>query len=564
MKLGSAAPDMSLIQFKRVRVFCGVALSVLTLPASSWLRPNVNGPDAGRFQEFARDLDDVRNSLEVPGMAAAIVENGHVAWQQNYGFADLERKLPVRADTEFCIASLSKTMAAVILMQLEQQGLLQLDDPIDKYLPNTSIPRNITIRQLMSHTSDGQPGEEFLYNGARYAVLSQIVEKLTGKPYAAALSERVLNPLGMKHTIPGLSAPGFEALEQKLAKPYRWDGDSDRIRLGELPDPGVSAANGVVSDLNDLAQYAIALDDHALVSKPRERAMFAPTRSSRGENLPYGLGWFVQDYIGQKLVWHFGQEESYASLFLRVPERKLTLVVLANSNSISDAFRLLDGNAARSLLVLDFIRDLVLRDEPSSETAQRQLDADRNLDQALASIYLHQPEQAVQFTKAAFRNGALHRNPDVPTLYLLMRLHDPDLNTATEIIGASLLREHPNLPTALFYFGSFYEQTDRPEKAMIFFQRIADINPPLHHWTASLALLELGKWYATRDRAQARKYLRRVVEMNLNVENAVDQAQQILRGIPQSSAGAGIRNSKRPEIRESIRSSSQACASACP
>lgn len=531
---------MLLTQFKQAQGFYGVALLILASLAASGPRLDVKAQDADRFEKFSKDLSDARNTLHVPGIAAAIVENGRIVWQQSFGLADLEAKVPVQADTEFCIASVSKTMAAVILMQLQQQGLLQLDDPIDKYIPDGSTPRGVTVRQVMSHTSDGKPGEEFLYNGGRYAALSRLVERLTAKPYATVLSERVLNAAGMKHTIPGLAAPGFEALDQKLAKPYRWDGDLNRIQLGDLPSPNLSAANGVVSTANDLAHYAIALDDHSLLSRASETAMFTPTRSSRGESLPYGLGWFVQDYAGQKLVWHFGQEESYASLFLRVPKRKLTLIVLTNSNSISDAFRLLDGNAARSLVALDFVRDVVLRGEPPlARTLQHQLDADYNLDEALACIYLNQQEQAGQFMKTALKSSADQRNPDVPTLYLLTRLHDPSFNTVTETIGADLLRRHPNLPTVLFYLGTFYQRTARPEKAMPLFKRIADIKPPLHHWTASLAMLELGKWYATRDQSRARGYLQRVVDMNSNVDNAVDQARQMLREIPPSRTGAG-------------------------
>jgi len=467
-------------------------------------------------------------------MAAAIVEGNRVVWRQDFGFADAEKQHPVGPDTEFCIASVSKTMAAVILMQLRDAGMLGLDDPVSKYLTDSGMPANITIREVMSHTSDGAPGEEFLYNGARYAALSQIIEKLTGKPYAAVLSDRILRPLKMAHTIPGLDAPGYEVLQQQLAKPYDWDADSSGgIKQGELPRPGLSAATGIVSTEDDLALYAMALDGSAVASPRSKTAMFTPTRSSRGENLPYGLGWFVQDYMGERLVWHFGQEDSYASLFLRVPERKLTVIVLANSNALSDAFRLLDGNAARSLVALDFLKDVVLSDKPLDAAAQGQLEADHNLDEALARIYLNQRDQAVPFARRALDAGTVQLHPDVSTLYLLMRLNERTFNGATEAIGTELGREHPNLPTALFYFGTFYEQTDRPEKAMPLFQRIADIQPPLRHWTAALALLELGKWYSGRNPDQARKYLRRVIEMNLNVEGAVDRAQQALKVIPQ-------------------------------
>jgi CubicO group peptidase (beta-lactamase class C family) len=514
---------------------------VSSLSAVAWSQgPQKLQPSNG-FQIFSSDLDGVRNLLRIPGMAAAIVEDGRIVWQRDFGLADVENKLPVTASTEFCIASLSKTMAAAILMQLREAGQLRLDDAVVKYLPDSGLAANITIREVMSHTSDGVPGEEFLYNGARYAVLSRVIEKITGKPYASVLSERILQPLSMSQTIPGLDAQGYAPLQRALARPYDWDENSSSgTRAGEWEKPGLSAATGVVSTVDDMVKYAVALDGDKLVSFASKTAMFTPTRSTQGEYLPYGLGWFVQTYLGQRFVWHFGQEDSYASLFLRVPERKLTLIVLANSNAMSDAFRLLDGNAVHSLVALDFIKDVVLGTATAETAAQHQLEYDTEIDRALASLYLDQHDQAVSFMSAAFATGVNQQQSDVTTLYLLMRLRDPRFNPVTVTIGTDLVRQHPHLPPVLFDLGIFYEQAGSSEKAIPLFETIAGIQPPLRHWTTVMALLELGRWYENRDPSRAREYLQRVVALGWNLNGAVDQARLMLNQLPASAPNAGV------------------------
>jgi CubicO group peptidase (beta-lactamase class C family) len=511
-----------------------VLLSVFPVALAS-ARPPGRPSNAVGLEKFAADLDSFRHLLAIPGMSATVVNGDRVVWSQNFGFADVTKEIPVTDSTEFCIASVSKTMAAVILMQLVQSGQIRLDDPLAKYVTDPNVPAGVTLRELMSHTSDGTPGEEFLYNGARYGLLSRVIEKVTGKPYATVLSDRILRPLGMSHTIPGLDAPGYEELQRRLALPYQWDAAAPaNVRAGKLPAPGLSAANGVISIVSDLAKYAIALDGNGIATRESKSIMFTPTRSIRGEDLPYGLGWFVQDYQGARIVWHFGQEDSYASLFVRVPARKLTLIVLANSNAISDAFRLLEGNVARSLPALYFFKDVVLGQSAADDARRNRLTADEEIDHALAELYINQTKKALDDARSALLPRAPTESQDMATLYLLMRLHDPSLADATETIGTSILLRHPHLPTALFFFGTYQQLVDQPEKAIPLFKRIAEIQPPLRHWSATAALLELGKWYASRDPALARKYLQQVVSTGYDFDGAVEKAGQMLGTLPRS------------------------------
>jgi len=247
----------------------------------------------------------------------------------------------------------------------------------------------------------------------------------------------------------------------------------------------VSASTGVVSTTADLAKYAIALDGTQLVTEKSKGAMFSPARSSHGGVLLYGLGWFSQIYLGERLVWHYGQETAYASLLLKVPDRKITLIVLANSSTISDASRLLDGNVARSLVGLAFLRDVVFANREARELASDQL-----VDQALVKLFYGREKESRSDIQLALQTyPELVASRDLTLLGLLARLH---LSQA-EAAATAIFREHPNLPPALFYYGLYLEGAGRKKEAIEQFQRILTHQPPWHHWSVGASKEEITK-----------------------------------------------------------------------
>jgi CubicO group peptidase (beta-lactamase class C family) len=430
-----------------------------------------------RFDRFAHDLEAIKTELQIPGMAAAVVDSDRTVWRNDSGFADVVAHRPVTAATSFPIASVTKTMAAVLVMQLVEQGRLSLDDPIVKYVPGTKLAPQITIHQVLSHTADGTPGEEFLYNGGVFNSLTTVVEKLCGKPFAEALANAIFTPLRMTHTTPGLSA------RPAIAKPYALD--NGVTKPSKYPSNGVSAATGVSSTTTDLAKYAIALDGTALLSANSKAAISIPLRSTHGAILPYGLGWFSQTYLDEPIVWHYGQEEAFASLFLRVPNRKLTLIVLANSNTMSDASRLLDGNVARSLVALAFLRDLVFVGSQSTD-----FEKDEMVDRALVQLFLGKKNESAALARAVVAKFPdLKSSTDLPLLGLLARLNMPE----AESVAKAIFRDHPNSPPALFYYGLYLESAGRPKEAIVQFQSILNHQPAWHHWYVSIARQELVK-----------------------------------------------------------------------
>lgn len=126
-----------------------------------------------------------------------------------------------------------------------------------------------------------------------------------------------------------------EDLARRLAQPYRIDDAGTAQRSPARPPQGDGAAGGVVGTVLDLARFDIALDQDVLISAESRAGMMTGTRSIDGEELPYGLGWYVQDYEGHKLVWHSGRwEDAYSALYLKIPKLNLTFIVLANGDGV--------------------------------------------------------------------------------------------------------------------------------------------------------------------------------------------------------------------------------------
>jgi CubicO group peptidase (beta-lactamase class C family) len=111
----------------------------------------------------------------------------------------------------------------------------------------------------------------------------------------------------------------------------------------------------MISTVLDLAKFDAAMDNNLLVTADSKAALFTPTRSNDGEVLPYGMGWFVQEHEGSKLVWHYGWEIAYSSLILKIPERDVTLILLANSNGASAPFDLGAGDVLASPFAVLFV-----------------------------------------------------------------------------------------------------------------------------------------------------------------------------------------------------------------
>src|SRR5688572_1774409 len=160
--------------------------------------------DAERIARLEKLLEDLRQELKIPAYSAAIVKDQKVLWARGFGYADVENKIPATEHTPYHLASLTKTFASTILMQLVQDGKIKLDDPVSKYGINLESEGVIRVRHLLSHTSEGNPGEQYRYNGNRFGELDKVVQRATGKSFGELLIANILDPLGMNETAPNV------------------------------------------------------------------------------------------------------------------------------------------------------------------------------------------------------------------------------------------------------------------------------------------------------------------------------------------------------------------------
>jgi len=334
-----------------------------------------------RLAELQASLEGLMDRYNIPGMSAAVVHRRALAWSQGFGYVDLERGVWAEPDTRYRLASVSKPFAAVLVMQLVEQGKLSLDAPMkDFHLykwfapdPKRYQEQPILLRHVLSHTSEGVPGDAYSYSGNIYSDVTWVLEEVTRTAYPRLLQARIFDVVGMDRSVPGHVKPGTTELAE-LARPYRWEGKEHVLGTWQMMDPdpaldltgfdpvfrmpaemlaarrellgegflhlnAVSAAGEMSSTVLDLAKFDIALDqDRLLEAESRER-MFTPAVSNAGKTLPYAIGWFVEVIAGRKVMWHYGWlPPSVSALYVKVPAAELSFVLLANNDRLSESF----------------------------------------------------------------------------------------------------------------------------------------------------------------------------------------------------------------------------------
>jgi CubicO group peptidase (beta-lactamase class C family) len=272
---------------------------------------------------------------------------------------------------------MTETLAAVLTLQCAEQRRVALDDPIERYGLSAPEP-SVTPRQLLSHSAPGTK-DVFAYSPERYAHLTELMEFCAPQPFRKSIAHRILNRLAMQDSVPGTDwktpeQPGaddpddlfdaadrarYRAVLDRLAVPYKVQGRS-KVERTELAAAGINAAGGLVSTVRDLAKFDRALDaadEGGLLKVDTLVAAWTPAAGPGGTPSPMGLGWFVQYYKGERVVWHFGNvPNAYSSLILKLPARNMTFILLANSDGLSSPFDLAAGDVTKSLFASLFLK----------------------------------------------------------------------------------------------------------------------------------------------------------------------------------------------------------------
>ncbi len=322
----------------------------------------------------------------LPGVAVALVQGREIMWARGYGEADPQKKTPMTADVVLRVGSVSKLFTDMAVMQLVEQGELDLDAPVTRYLPDFT-PTNpfgtpITLRMLMAHRSGlvrepptgsyfdpapvgladlvrslnattlvYQPGTRTKYSNAGIAVVGRVLEKTQGEPFAALLSRRVLRPLGLARST--FTPP--PALRRHLASAVMWTYEG-RVFPAPRFELGIAPAGGLYSTVRDLARFVTALfaggrGPGGPVLKPETlEAMWAPQFARPGDKRGFGLGFHVSELDGHRLVGHDGAVYGFATSLGALPDDRLGVVVVATkdcANAVTDRI----ANAALRLLL---------------------------------------------------------------------------------------------------------------------------------------------------------------------------------------------------------------------
>jgi CubicO group peptidase (beta-lactamase class C family) len=340
---------------------------------------------------YEKTIIELQKEYYLPSISVAIISNKKIIYAKGFGYADIERKIAATDSTPYRIASITKTIASTIILKLVENGKLKLDGKLKDYWPDyfnyfnnlkneirNKAPQyiglinnyhfergDITLRQQLSHTSEGIPGENFQYSGFLYSQLSKLVDVVSDKDFYTSVKDIILN-LNMNNSLPQQSDTWRPYVIENLAKPYFRNNirnNKGELVLGNYPNPDLGAGAGIVSTVLDLAKFDIALDSDKLISKKMKELAFTPTKLNDGRKIPYGFGWFIGKYKNHKVVYHTGwQPLSFSGLYLKVIDKDLTLILLANSEDLIAPF--MNGLEAGQINTLPFAKeflDLILK-----------------------------------------------------------------------------------------------------------------------------------------------------------------------------------------------------------
>ena len=313
---------------------------------------------------FERYLESLRQQAGIPGLSAVIVQDGDIAWEHGFGFRDVENSFAAAPDTPYPIADLTQTFASVLLMQCVERGLMDLTDPLARWSAGTSG----SVQQALSHTS----ANTFRYDPTAFAKLTPAVDACAGQSARVRVARDVFSRFGMMDSVPGRdlvdtssdARPAFDTTEldrytaalNRMALPYKVD-KRGRATRSDLPPKRIDASTGLVSSARDLFRFDAALDALALVHDDALLRTMWTNVTTGGVARPMGLGWFVQTYNGERVVWHFGQvTDAYSSMIIKVPSKRLTLIMLANSDGLTSPFDLGQGDLTTSVFAVTFLR----------------------------------------------------------------------------------------------------------------------------------------------------------------------------------------------------------------
>jgi D-alanyl-D-alanine carboxypeptidase len=350
-----------------------LAFSVLSTSAATAQGTNTLSSDlSARVRAVAAD---VIARTHVPSAEVGIVRDGKIVYVQAFGDATLTPKKPATPDMHYAIGSISKQFTVAAVMLLQQEGKLSIDDPVSKWFPELTRANEVTLRNLMSHTSgyedyapqdytipewthpssaekivhewatkplDFAPGTQYQYSNTNFNIVGLIVQKVAGEPFWTFLKSRVLDPVGLPHAI------DLDTQRSQLEPTGYFRHALGPLRPALMEAPGWYFADGEMAmPVGDLLKWDISVMDETLLSHASYAEMESPTRLKDGLYSNYGLGLSISAMNGHRLVQHSGEVGGFVAQNLVFPNDRIAIAVLTNQEAAPAA-----GMIARGIAVL--------------------------------------------------------------------------------------------------------------------------------------------------------------------------------------------------------------------
>jgi CubicO group peptidase (beta-lactamase class C family) len=333
---------------------CGgflLILIMLFITYGSTSHSELNGTIQQKFSAF---MDKKAGEIQFNG-TVLIAKGGKILFQKGYGFSDYRNKVYNQVNTEYRIASLTKSFTALSILQLEAKGKLKISDPISKYLPGFRNGEKITIHELLTHSSGVKnhlrltdatkpttvdavinliskenlsfsPGTKYAYSDTGYTILAGIIQRVSGESYEEYLENHIFRIAGMNNTYL------YQEDANKLAKGYQ---NLRKVTMKEDESQYIGSGD-IISTVGDLLKYNNALHNERLLPPEEvEKMETGYIDSAKWGVFKYGYGWNVADNLisfGKKMIEHNGSLPGFKSEFVDFVNDRVTVIVLSNNN----------------------------------------------------------------------------------------------------------------------------------------------------------------------------------------------------------------------------------------
>ena len=405
----------SVLQFTIVTT---VVFTLWGLPAGAAQLDSTLSPELRQKVDLA--ATEVIANTGIPGASVAIVKDGRIAYLQAYGNARLESRVPAKPEMRYSVGSISKQFTAAAVLLLQEQGKLSLDDKVGRFLPTLTRSNEVTIRQLLSHTSgyqdfwpqdyvpdfmlrpvtaeqimdewsrkplDFDPGTKWQYSNTNYVIAGVIVEKVSGIPLLQFLEKRVFAPLAMNSVANvdqenlGEGDPlGYTRYGLGPLRPAPKTGEGWLFAAGEL---AMSAA--------DLARWDISLIEQKLLKPTSYNQLATDVLLKNGLGTQYGLGIIVRQKAEHRVLEHSGEVSGYTAQNVIFPDDRAAIAVLVNQDATDAPEEIASKITPLMFVIDDAAKTVKLEQTRKIFVALQQGLIDRSLFTANANHYFTEP-----------------------------------------------------------------------------------------------------------------------------------------------------------------------------